>query len=179
MRGGISECVGSFGIFAFGPSALANIQTHPATPFDVQRNGIVISEGGAMYVLERMDAAQARGAPILAEITGYAMNSDARDFVLPHGPRQAECMELALQRAGLRPQDISLINTHATGTRSGDVEECRAIRSLFTDCPDLCCNNTKSHIGHAMGAAGVLELAGNPGLVHRQADPAHNQLKTS
>jgi 3-oxoacyl-[acyl-carrier-protein] synthase II len=114
-----------------------------------------------MYTLERLDKAKERGAKIYGEIAGYAMNSDARDFVLPFGERQSECMELALERAGMQPEDITIINTHATGTKQGDVEECKAIRQVFQDCPGTYINNTKSHIGHAMGAAGVLELAGN------------------
>jgi 3-oxoacyl-[acyl-carrier-protein] synthase II len=165
LCGGISECTGSFGIFASfrAQGALAaheNVRL-ASRPFDKDRNGIVISEGGCVFTLERLDKALARGAKIYGEITGYAMNSDARDFVLPYGPRQAECMRLALERAGLEPAEITLINTHATGTRQGDVEECRAIREVFSDCPDTRINNTKSIIGHAMGAAGVLELAAN------------------
>ncbi|MDH4319262.1 MAG: beta-ketoacyl-[acyl-carrier-protein] synthase family protein, partial [Desulfobulbaceae bacterium] len=101
--------------------------------------------------------------------------SDARDFVLPYGPRQAECMKLALKRAGLRPEEISLINTHATGTKQGDIEECRAIREVFGDSCPAAINNTKSSIGHAMGAAGVLELAGNlPSFVDNLVHPTIN-----
>ncbi|MCF6187853.1 MAG: beta-ketoacyl-[acyl-carrier-protein] synthase family protein, partial [Desulfobulbaceae bacterium] len=120
-----------------------------------------ISEGGCVFTLERLDRALARGAKIYAEIAGYAMNSDARDFVLPYGPRQSECMRLALERAGMEPGDITIINTHATGTLQGDIEECKAVREVFGECPGTWTNNTKSSIGHAMGAAGVLELAGN------------------
>jgi 3-oxoacyl-[acyl-carrier-protein] synthase II len=175
LCGGISECTGSFGIFASfrAQGALAEHAdpTKASRPFDRDRNGIVISEGGCVYVLERLDRALARGARIYGELAGYAMNSDARDFVLPYGPRQAQCMRLALQRAGLAPEEIDIINTHATGTRQGDVEECRAIRDVFPADGGTCINNTKSIIGHAMGAAGVLELAGNlpafaDGLVH-------------
>ena len=103
------------------------------------------------------------------------MNSDARDFVLPYGPRQAECMRMALDRAGLKPSEISIINTHATGTRQGDVEECKAIKEVFAACPDTRINNTKSVIGHAMGAAGVLELAGNlPSFTDNMVHPTIN-----
>ena len=165
LCGGISECTGSFGIFASfraqGALAENNDPTRASRPFDRDRNGIVISEGGCVFTLERLDKALARGARIYGEIAGHAMNSDARDFVLPYGPRQAECIRLALDRAGLAPADITIINTHATGTRQGDVEECKAIREVFADCPDTRVNNTKSLIGHAMGAAGVLELAAN------------------
>jgi len=179
LCGGISECTGSFGIFASFRSQGA-LAEHPdptraSRPFDMDRNGIVISEGGCVFTLERLDKALARGARIYGEIAGYAMNSDARDFVLPYGPRQAECMQMALDRAGLQPADISIINTHATGTKQGDVEECRAIREMFADCPNTRINNTKSIIGHAMGAAGVLELAANlPALTDNKVHPTIN-----
>lgn len=165
LCGGLSESVGSFGIFASfrsqGALAEHDDPTRASRPFDLGRNGIVIAEGGCIFTLERLDRALARNAKIYGEIGGYAINSDARDFVLPYGPRQRECMELALKRAGMKPQDISIINTHATGTKQGDIEECQAIRETFSGCSHTWINNSKSHIGHAMGAAGVLELAGN------------------
>ena len=165
LCGGVSESTGSFGIFASfraqGALAEHDNSSQASRPLDRDRNGIVISEGGCVFTLERLDKALARGAKIYAEIVGHAMNSDARDFVLPYGPRQAECIRLALDRAGLAPSDISIINTHATGTKQGDVEECKALAEVFADCPDTRINNTKSIIGHAMGAAGVLELAAN------------------
>jgi 3-oxoacyl-[acyl-carrier-protein] synthase II len=179
LAGGISESTGSFGIFASfrAENALATHQ-NPAKacrPFDLDRNGIVVSEGAGLFILERLDRALARNARIYGEIVGYAMNSDARDFVLPHGPRQAECMQMALNRAGMAPEEISIINTHATGTRQGDIEECNAIRALFKNCPETYINNTKSIIGHAMGAAGVLELAGNlPAFEDNQVHPTIN-----
>ena len=165
LAGGISESTGSFGIFASfqaqGALGSADDPRNACRPFDLSRDGIVVSEGASIYVLERLDSALARGAKIYAEIVGYGMNSDARDYVLPFHERQSECMELALERAGLKPGDIDIINTHATGTKQGDIEECKAIRAVFNDAPDTYINNTKSIIGHAMGAAGVLELAGN------------------
>jgi len=179
LCGGISECVGSFGIFASfkaqGALAEHDEATKASRPFDSDRNGIVISEGGCMYTLERLDKARVRGAKIYGEIVGYAMNSDARDFVLPYGPRQAECMRLAMNRAGLNPEDIDIINTHATGTKQGDVEECRAIKEVFGESLSTYINNTTSNIGHAMGAAGVLELAGNlPSFDDGQIHPTIN-----
>jgi 3-oxoacyl-[acyl-carrier-protein] synthase II len=165
LAGGISESTGSFGIFASfqaqGALAHADDPTIASRPFDADRNGIVISEGACVFVLEYLENAAKRGAHIYGEIVGYAMNSDARDFVLPYGKRQAECMRLALERAELQPEDIDLINTHATGTKQGDTEECKAIREVFGESKSTYVNNTKSIIGHAMGAAGVLELAGN------------------
>jgi 3-oxoacyl-[acyl-carrier-protein] synthase II len=175
LAGGISESVGSFGIFASfkaqGALGEASDPRKASRPFDLERNGIVISEGGCIYMLEHLDKALARKARIYGEIVGYAMNSDAKDFVLPYGKRQAECMRLALHRAHLQPEEVDLINTHATGTKQGDIEECKAIIEVFGNCPKTYVNNTKSIIGHAMGAAGVLELAGNlpsftDGIVH-------------
>ncbi len=179
LAGGISESTGSFGIFASfkaeGALAVHQDPTKACRPFDIGRNGIVVSEGACVFVLERLDKALARNVRIYGELVGYAMNSDARDFVLPYGPRQAECMQLAIERAGLTPKDIHIINTHATGTKQGDIEECNAISSLFKDCPDTFINNTKSIIGHAMGAAGVLELAGNlPAFTDNQVHPTIN-----
>ncbi len=165
LAGGISESTGSFGIFASfkaqGALAEAEDPRQACRPFDLERNGIVVSEGGCMYVLERLDQARERGARIYGEIVGHCINSDARDFVLPYDQRQAECMQQALDRAGLTAADIDILNTHATGTRQGDIEECKAIRQVFAHAPTTFINNTKSIIGHAMGAAGVLELAGN------------------
>jgi len=179
LAGGISESVGSFGIFASfkaqGALGQADDPRLASRPFDLQRNGIVISEGGCIYVLEELEHALARGAKIYGEIVGYAMNSDAMDFVLPYGKRQAECMRLALKRAGMQAQEIDLVSTHATGTKQGDIEECKAIREVFTDCPSTYSNNTKSFIGHAMGAAGVLELAGNlPSFTDNMIHPTIN-----
>jgi 3-oxoacyl-[acyl-carrier-protein] synthase II len=82
--------------------------------------------------------------------------------VLPNPERQTHCIRTAIARAGLQPRDIHIVNTHATATPLGDVQECEAMRAVFGEgCPDTFINNTKSYIGHAMGAAGALELAGN------------------
>ena len=179
LAGGISESTGSFGIFASfkaqGALGEAEDPRMACRPFDMARNGIVVSEGGSIYVLERLEKALERGAKIYGEIAGYCINSDARDFVLPYGKRQAECMQQALHRAGLQPADIDIINTHATGTRQGDIEECKAIRQVFGEAPSTYINNTKSVIGHAMGAAGVLELAGNlPAFEDNKVHPTIN-----
>jgi 3-oxoacyl-[acyl-carrier-protein] synthase II len=162
--GGVSESIHSFGIFASfhsqGALARHDDPAKASRPFDADRNGIVVAEGGGLFVLERLGDARSRGAKVYGEVIGHAMNSDAYDFVLPHPDRQAECIELALRRAGLDPHDIDIVSTHATGTTSGDVQECLALRRVFGEGRTLF-NNTKSFIGHAMGAAGVLELAGN------------------
>jgi 3-oxoacyl-[acyl-carrier-protein] synthase II len=166
LAGGVSESIQSFGIFAGFKSqgALGTHESDPnktSRPFDKTRNGIVVSEGGAIYVLERLEDAQARGANIIAEIVGYRINSDAGDYVLPDPVRQAECMRAALDVAGMKPEDIDIVNTHATSTPMGDIQECKAIMDVFGNSPTTYINNTKSFIGHCMGAAGALELAGN------------------
>ncbi len=89
------------------------------------------------------------------------INTDATDFVLPNPERQAQCIRLALDRAGLVAEQIDIVSTHATGTANGDSLECEAIREVFGESPTTCINNAKSFIGHSMGAAGSLELAGN------------------
>jgi 3-oxoacyl-[acyl-carrier-protein] synthase II len=164
--GGVSESIHTFGIFAGfksqGALATNDDPSKASRPFDKARNGIVVSEGGCLYTLERMDDAVARGARIYAEIAGYGVNSDASDYVLPNPVRQAECVRKSIAHAGLTPADIHIVNTHATATPLGDIQECEAIRAVFgTGCPDTHINNTKSFIGHCMGAAGALELAGN------------------
>ena len=164
--GGVSESIHTFGIFAGfksqGALATHKDPTKASRPFDKDRNGIVVSEGGALYTLERLEDAQARGAKIYGEIGGYCVNSDASDYVLPNPTRQAQCVRRALKSASLEASDIHIVNTHATATPQGDIQECGALRDVFgTGCPNTSINNTKSFIGHAMGAAGALELAGN------------------
>jgi 3-oxoacyl-[acyl-carrier-protein] synthase II len=165
LAGGVSESVRTFGIFASfksqGALASHDDPTRASRPFDIHRNGIVVAEGGCLFVLERLEDARRRGATIHGEVVGHAMNTDATDFVLPNAERQAECMELALRRAGLAPEEIDIVSTHATGTTSGDAQECVALRRVFGNSEKTFFNNTKSFIGHSMGAAGALELAGN------------------
>ena len=175
IAGGVSESIHTFGIFAGFKSqgALARHEdpNQASRPFDKARSGIVVSEGGCVFILERLQDAQSRGARIIGEVVGYSLNSDAKDAVLPDAQRQSECMSASIARAGLNPGDIDIVNTHATATAQGDIQECLAIKKVFADCPDTFINNTKSYIGHAMGAAGALELAGNipafeDGIVH-------------
>jgi 3-oxoacyl-[acyl-carrier-protein] synthase II len=175
IAGGVSESIHTFGIFAgFKSQGALGRHDDPnraSRPFDKSRNGIVVSEGGCLYTLERLSDALARKANIIAEVVGYHINSDASDYVLPNPERQAECMNAALKRAGLKAEDIDIINTHATSTPQGDIQECTAIRAVFGESPKTHVNNTKGYIGHCMGAAGALELAGNlpsfqDGIVH-------------
>jgi 3-oxoacyl-[acyl-carrier-protein] synthase II len=165
LAGGVSEVIHGFGIFLSFKNEHA-LASHPdpkkaSRPFDSGRNGVVVSEGGCVCVLEKLSDALGRGARIYGEIVGYAINSDASDYVLPNPQRQAECMNLALNKAGISASDIDIINTHATATPEGDKAECQAIREVLKGNSNAYINNTKSYIGHTMGAAGALELVGN------------------
>jgi 3-oxoacyl-[acyl-carrier-protein] synthase II len=165
LAGGISESIHTFGIFASfkAEGALASHAdpTKASRPFDKARNGIVVAEGGCLFALERLEDALKRNAKIYAEVIGHRINSDGTDFVLPDGEGQNACIRGALQNAGIEPEEIDIVSTHATSTPMGDVIEARAVREVFGDSKDVYVNNTKSYIGHAMGAAAALELAGN------------------
>ena len=129
-------------------------------PFDRTRDGFVMGEGGAVLLLEERDRALRRGAPILAEIAGYACNSGAHHMVMPDpgGEDAARAMAAALRDAGLGRVDH--INAHATSTRANDLAETRAIKSVFgADAPGIPITATKSMIGHTIGAAGAIEAA--------------------
>jgi 3-oxoacyl-[acyl-carrier-protein] synthase II len=178
LAGGISEAIRTFGIFAsfrsegaLAPCVAGGDPTKASRPFDRDRNGIVIAEGGCLYALERLEDARARGARILGEVVGWAVNSDGTDFVLPDPAGQNACIRKALQHAGVEPGEVDLVSTHATSTGMGDAAEAHAVRAVFGDFDGVWVNNTKSYIGHAMGAAAALELAGNlpsfdDGVVH-------------
>ena len=127
-------------------------------PFDRARDGFVMGEGGAILLLEDRDQALRRGAPILAEIAGYASNSGAHHMVMPDpsGSDAARAIAAALKDAGLGRVDY--INAHATSTRANDLAETRAIKSVFgQEAYRIPISSTKSMIGHALGAAGAIE----------------------
>jgi len=167
LAGGVSESIHTFGIFASFKSqgALAEHEdpAKASRPFDQERNGIVVAEGGCIFTLERLADAKARNAVVYGEVVGYAINTDATDFVLPNPERQSQCMRAALKKAGIPAEAIDIVSTHATGTTSGDAQECQSLREVFGKSTSTHINNTKSYIGHCMGAAGTLELAGNLG----------------
>jgi len=178
LGGGVSECPETFGIFAAfkNQNALGEHENPELSirPLDKSRNGIAVSEGGALFVLERLDDALKRNAKIYGEVVGYHTNSDSTDFVLPNEERQAECMRKTVAHAGLTPEKIDLVNMHATGTPSGDIIEMKAVREVFNNSHTKV-NATKGFIGHAMGAAGALELAGNiPSFFDHMIHPCKN-----
>ena len=142
---------------------LADDNEHPeqaCKPFDVRRNGFILSEGAAALVLESLEHAQARGAPILAEIVGYGNSADARDMVAADetGAGAARAMKMALRKAGMGPAEVDYINAHGTGTPLNDASETQAIKTVFGEhAYRLAISSTKSMIGHLMGAAGSVE----------------------
>ena len=129
-------------------------------PFDQGRDGFVIGEGCGVVVLEALEHAQARGAPILAEITGYGATADASHITLPApgGIGAVRAARRALEKAGLAPSDIDHVNAHATSTPEGDKAEIQALRTLFGDhVGRVAVTSNKSMLGHTLGAAGAIE----------------------
>lgn len=124
-------------------------------PFDAQRDGLVIGEGGCTLILEDLDFAKARGAKIYAEIKGFGTNSDGAHVTSPQSGQMAQAMRLALADAGLAPEDIGYINAHGTGTDRGDSAESQAMMSVFGDQTPV--STIKSYMGHTLGACGSLE----------------------
>ncbi|MHB8447709.1 MAG: beta-ketoacyl-[acyl-carrier-protein] synthase family protein [Rudaea sp.] len=128
-------------------------------PFCKQRRGMVLGEGAAIFVLEEWEHARARGATILAEFAGAGMSADASDLVLPSVDGAAKALAAALADAKLDPTDVDYINAHGTGTPANDPTETKAIRRVFGAHADkLAVSSTKSMHGHALGAAGAIEL---------------------
>ncbi|HEV8580772.1 MAG TPA: beta-ketoacyl-[acyl-carrier-protein] synthase family protein [Thermoanaerobaculia bacterium] len=138
--------------------ALRVVAPEVCRPFSKDRQGMVLGEGGAALVLETLERAESRGAPILAEITGCGMSSDAHHITLPLSEGAAKAIAGCLVDAGLQPEEVDYINAHGTGTLANDPMEARAIRKVFgTHADQLPVSSTKSMHGHTLGAAGALE----------------------
>jgi nodulation protein E len=154
---GASESVINYGTMKAW-QALHVLSPQGCFPFSKNRNGTVLGEGAGILVLEAYEHAKARGATILAELSGYGMSSDAKDMVKPEveGPREA--MRLALADAGLAPGQIDYLNAHGTATADNDRNETRAIKEVFGDhAYKMAVSSTKSMHGHPLGAGGGIE----------------------
>ena len=131
---------------------------HASRPFDKDRDGFVMGEGAGVVVLEEYEHAKARGAKIYAELVGYGLSSDAFHITTPNTDGPKRCMEMAMSRAGITPDQIDYLNAHGTSTGVGDVNETKAIKEAFGEhAKHLVVNSTKSMTGHLLGGAGGIE----------------------
>jgi nodulation protein E len=145
--------------------AMRVVSPDTCRPFSRDRKGLILGEGGAMLVLEPLEAAQARGATVWAEIAGFGMSSDAHHITQPSPIGAARAMRAALNDAGIAPEAVGYINAHGTGTQANDARETEAIHGVFGS-TKLAVSSTKSMHGHALGAAGAIEAAAVVGALH-------------
>lgn len=177
VSGGAEAAITPLAVSGFGNMrALSRRNDEPeraSRPFDKDRDGFLIGEGGGVIVLESLEHAKARGAEILGEVVGYGMTSDAYHITLPasDGSGARRCMDLAIKDAHITPDKIGYINTHGTSTPAGDVLESMAIKDVFGEAArTVKISSTKSMTGHLLGAAGAVEgiitmLAINRGII--------------
>lgn len=162
--GGTESCICPTGVAGFaGLTALSVSEDplHASIPFDKNRDGFVIGEGAGVVILEELEHALKRGAKIYAEVVGYGTAGDAYHITSPieDGSGAAKAMELAMEEAGIKPEQVEYINAHGTSTHHNDLFETRAIKLAFGDAAkEVIVNSTKSMIGHLLGAAGGVEF---------------------
>jgi len=148
---------GTFDIMNAATIAFNDSPTSTPRPFDRDRDGIVCAEGSGILLLESLESAENRGATILAEIVGFATNSDPGSIANPDPLSIAECMRQALEDAEIKPEQVDYVNAHATATVLGDIAESEAISKVIGS--RIPTSSLKGHLGHAMAASGTLELA--------------------
>ncbi len=169
LCGGAEATVVPIGIGGFAAMrALSTRNDEPqraSRPFDKDRDGFVMGEGAGVLMIEELEHAKKRGAKIYAELVGYGLSADAYHMTspLPEGEGAARCMQMALDKAGLTPQEVDYVNAHGTSTGLGDICETKAIKMVFgeraTAPGGLVVSSTKSMTGHLLGAAGAVEMA--------------------
>ncbi len=165
ITGGTEAALTPMGVSGFGNmralSERNDAPTKASRPFDVDRDGFVLSEGAGILVLEELSHAQARGARIYCELIGYGVSADSGHITQPdeHGTGAARAMLNALRDAKINPADVGYINAHGTSTPLGDAAETQAIKSVFGDhARSVSISSTKSQLGHMLGASGGVEL---------------------
>jgi nodulation protein E len=157
VTGGAEACI-TFGTLR-GWEAMRVMAPDVCRPFSAERKGMILGEGAAVLVLEPLSRARARGADILGEVVGFGMSADAADITAPDLGGMTRAMQGALADAKLAPSDIQYINAHGTGTAANDETETKALHGVFgPHAGNLAVSSTKSMVGHALGAAGALEL---------------------
>ncbi|MGW6455333.1 beta-ketoacyl-ACP synthase II [Streptomyces sp. NPDC055078] len=165
IAGGADDCVTRADIAGTGNAGALSVRTgepdKASRPFDIDRDGFVMSAGAGIVVLEEAGAAVARGAPVLGEVIGYAATSDAYHWTAPQkeGAGMKRAMREAIEDAGIGPADIGYVNAHGTSTLLNDAIECQAIREVLGEhATTIPVSSTKSMTGHMIGAAGAVEL---------------------
>lgn len=168
--GGTEDCISNSSLLAW--EALRVLTPDMCRPFSKGRNGMVLGAGAAVFILEEAEYAKARGAQALVEIAGYGTSADARDPVRPDVQGAAACMRSALADAGVEPEEIDYVNAHGTGTTVNDATESEALGIIFGGrLPEIPVSSTKPIHGHALGAAGALELVVTIGAVRESIAP--------
>lgn len=181
IAGGSEAAVIPMGVAGFSAcKALSKRNDAPekaSRPWDKNRDGFVLGEGAGVLILEELEHALKRGAPILAEYLGGGVSCDAHHMTEPRqdGKGVALCIENALRNAGLSANDINYINAHATSTPAGDMAEINALKTVFKDPASITINATKSMIGHSLGAAGAMEaIATIKAIIEGEVHPTIN-----
>ncbi len=176
VTGGADACI-TFGTMK-GWEAMRVMAPDTCRPFSRDRKGLVIGEGAAIVVLESLDHARRRSATIFGEIVGFGMSSDAYDLTSPDEGGMVRALTGALADGGVSAQDIQYVNAHGTGTAANDETETRAIKRVFgPHSATLAVSSNKSMLGHALGAAGGLELVATlMGMREGIAPPTMNYL---